>query len=314
MKNIVLSASFILSAFVTTFMIQMPLTAMEMPELTITNRSGKPLTVDYTRASDQAGAESLGIDEKTAIQQFPSDSINTMVIKASGDSSIKPAELDPVDSIKLLEFPTSTITVTLNPQRKLEYTITTPGEKQPLEAVMPKFNKEEKAQPFEITELKSIQEVKARPSAKLNQEALSNSSSGKVVWEKAPKKENASITLIVEEGFKPVVRGEDVNITKIVNKSRMDITIIPSANILTFAVLGATNIQEISGGRTFLIGLEWPTPYYDLLSRGTGPVNLKVTHADSRIFIMIGKTIIHQLEEKAINQIHGKLGNNVMLT
>ncbi len=181
MKNVVVSTSFMISALVTISMVQMPIRAMEMPQLTITNRSGKPLTIDYTRASNKPGTKKLGVDQETPIQQFPSDSINTMLIKASGDSSIELAQLDPVDASKLLEFPTSTITITLNPQRKLEYSISTPGEKEPSGFSMPEINKEEKAQPFDITELKRMPEEKARPSAKLNQEALSNSSSGKIV-------------------------------------------------------------------------------------------------------------------------------------
>ncbi|MBA3751728.1 hypothetical protein H0X06_02945 [Candidatus Dependentiae bacterium] len=319
MKNVILSTSFMISAFLATIMVQVPIAAMETPKLTLTNRSGKPITIDYRKASNKSGIKNLGVEEKTTILQLPSDSINTMLIKVSGDSSIEPVELDPVDTIKLLEFPTSTITVTLNPQRKLEYIITTPGEKEPLGFTMLEGALEEKAKPFDLTHLKSISEEKAQPRATLRQEALENSSFGKIVWEKAPKKEKAPIILITEEGFKPVLRRDflrrdDVNITKIANRSKKDIAIIPSADVLSIARIGGTTIEEISGGRTFLIGFDWPTPYFDLLSQGKGSVNLKVTHADSKIFIMIGKTIIHELSQEAINQIREKLGNNVMLT
>ncbi|MBA3751259.1 hypothetical protein H0X06_00445 [Candidatus Dependentiae bacterium] len=314
MKNVVRSTSLIISAFLAAVMVQVPIAAMEMPQLTFTNRSGKSLTIDYTKASNQPGTKNLERDKKTTLVQHPSNSIKDMLIKASGDSSIEPVELAAIDALKLIEFPTSTITVTLNPQRKLEYTITTPGEKAPLEIGMREFNKEEKAQPFDLTQRKSTLEEKVRPVATLRQEALDNSSSGKIVWEKASKKENSPIMLRVKEGFTPVTPTEDVNITKIVNRSKKDVTIVPSADILSFAIQGRTNIEEISGGRTFLIGSEWPTPNYNLLSLGKGPVNLKVTHANSKIFIMIGKTIIHELSQNALDDILRKLGNNVMLT
>ncbi len=54
-------------------MVCMPITAREMPELTILNRSGKPLTVGYTRASDQAGTKNFGIDESLPTEQPSSE-------------------------------------------------------------------------------------------------------------------------------------------------------------------------------------------------------------------------------------------------
>ncbi|MBA3751305.1 hypothetical protein H0X06_00690 [Candidatus Dependentiae bacterium] len=314
MKNVVRSTSLIISAFVATVMVQVPIAAMEMPKLTLTNHSGKPLTIDYRKASNKSGTENLGVDRKTTIEQHPSNSIKDMLIKASGDSSIEPVELAAIDALKLIEFPTSTITIMLNPQKKLEYIITTPGEKEPVRFTMRESAIEEKAQPFDLTQQKSTSEEKDRPVATLQQESLNHTSYGTIVWEKAPKTEKAPIILRVKEGFKPVTRRDDINITKIVNRSKKDITIVPSADILSFAISSRTNIEEISGGRTFLIGAEWPTPYYDLLSQGKGPVNLKVTHAKSKIFIMIGKTIIHELTQDALDQIVRKLGNNVMLT
>ncbi|MBA2307286.1 hypothetical protein H0W26_04100 [Candidatus Dependentiae bacterium] len=292
MKKLLLS----LSTCMTILMGHTSLMAMEMPKLTVSNKSNKPLTLEYRNTKNfdtgNPGKENLKVGEETDIDQRPNDSINSLTITVSNDPSVQPLDIKPEDIVTLAEFPTSTIEIISGPQGTLEYEIITPEKK------------DRKAKDLEP---KSFKKEEAQFSADLPEqkvERISLGGSRKIIQPQSKHdKEGSKIFIEKTEGFTPKIVGNNLQITKIINEAQgVTIAILPSADPLGEKV-GYVHSRE---GMVFISAV-WSKPL-------TLENPISIVRGDApTLVIIIGNTEFYQIGYDEIVTLREKLGNHIIL-